>query len=140
MKRIILTVGSLVVFAGCSNSELQNENSISENEESSVTNSEEQKNLINSVNIEDGKWIGQSSKESNSEDMVLTDPIAYDPSKIYMINKTAYVSYLNDNEVIKTVLYSEEQPEIELDTVEQANNIRISMKDYKLETFKLFEN
>lgn len=140
MKRFIFLLLTVFLLAACGN----NQEEANSSESNGADNSNEEKqstdgNLINPEEIEKGKWIGQSGTISNGDDMILTKPIPYDSSKTYIMNKTSYVTYLKDDEVIKTLLYSEGAPEITLETVKEADNIRISMKENKLSDFSITE-
>jgi|SRR5699024_3206674 len=140
MKRFLPVLMIIFLLAACGGNQeeansAENGSSGNSNEESESTDS----NLVNTEEVVEGKWIGQSGAISNGDDMVLTKPISYDPSKTYTMNKTSYVTYLKDDEVIESLLYSEEAPEITLESVEEANNIRISMKENKLNDFVLTE-
>lgn len=140
MKRFILLISTLFLLAACGNNQeeatsAESESSDNSNEETNNTEG----NLINPEEVVEGKWIGQSGAISNGDDMVLTKPISYDSSKTYIMNKTSYVTYFKDDEVIKSLLYSEGAPEITLESVEGANNIRISVQKNKLNDFTLIE-
>lgn len=140
MKRFLLLFLIVFLLAACGDNQekansAENDSSDNSNEESQSTDS----NLVNTEEVVEGKWIGQSGAISNGDDMVLTEPIPYDSSKTYTMNKTSYVTYLKDDEVIESLLYSEGAPEITLESVEEANKIRISMKKNKLIDFVLTE-
>ncbi|AKG73427.1 membrane lipoprotein lipid attachment site-containing protein [Salinicoccus halodurans] len=140
MKRFLSLFLIVFLLAACGDNQekansAENDSSDNSNEESQSTDS----NLVNTEEVVEGKWIGQSGAISNGDDMVLTEPIHYDSSKTYTMNKTSYVTYLKDDEVIESLLYSEGAPEITLESVEEANKIRISMKKNKLIDFVLTE-
>jgi len=141
MKKKIILLGliSTMLLAACNNeeisSETDNNDSLTEqnNADETETSSE---NLFDSNTIEEGIWISQNGDIVEKEGMILSKPIEYNPEYTYLMNETAYVTYLNGEEIIKTLLMDENRP-ITLETVKEADNIKVNFNEVKLENFEL---
>lgn len=101
------------------------ESATEEENKEEVQNNISENNLINFDTIEEGTWIYYDGEFIQGDQMMLTESIKYNPESEYILNSGAYVSYFNDDEFIQTTLYSEGFP-LNIDTVEDANNIRLS--------------
>lgn len=101
-----------------------------------VSNSENAENLIEHDMIEHGLWVDYNGENTEDDDMRVTEAISYHPEGEYELNRSSYVSYYNGDEFLETVLYSEEPP-MEIDTVEGADNIRVSFNSYNEENISL---
>lgn len=99
-------------------------------------NSNSDGNLMSVDSLTEGSWISYDGEPTENEEMRTTEAIDYDPSKTYEINRSSYVSYFNGEEFIKTVQYSKEPP-MTLETVEEANSIKISFNQYNEDTIEL---
>jgi|SRR5699024_969920 len=95
-------------------------------------------NLIDTGSLTEGSWITYDGETVEKEEMRTTEPIEYDPSKDYEINRSSYVSYYNGDEFIETIQYSEDPP-MTLDTVEEADSIVLSFNQYNEDTISLTE-
>lgn len=141
MKKEIILLGLLssVLLAACNNEEASTEtadtNSAAEQNNSDATDTNSD-NLFDSNTIEEGIWISQNGDTVDKEGMILSEPIEYDPELTYLMNETAYVTYLNGDEIIKTLLMDEDRP-ITLETVDEADNIKVNFDEAKLENFEL---
>src|SRR5699024_7984327 len=143
---LVFSLFGLLTIAGCSSNE--NNNSV-ENEESPTSNtggessegsesSTTENNLFNPKDIEEGYWIGQSGNEVENEDMIITNPIDYNPESYYEMNDTAYVTYMSGDEILSTILHDGETP-VPVEVNENADQIRISFDNSKLDHFELTE-
>lgn len=95
-------------------------------------------NLFDSSTVEQGRWMAYDGQiRTNNSDMILSQPIEYDPSLTYAINSTAYVSYLEDDQFIETILYSDVSRETLIEPVGQANNIRMSIPSSRINDFEI---
>ena len=95
-------------------------------------------NLIDTGSLTEGSWITYDGETVENEEMRTTEPINYDPSKDYEINRSSYVSYYNGDEFVETIQYSDDPP-MTLDTVEEADSIVISFNQYNEDTISLTE-
>ena len=95
-------------------------------------------NLIDTGSLTEGSWITYDGETVENEEMRTTEPIDYDPSKDYEINRSSYVSYYNGDEFIETSQYSDDPP-MTIDTVEEADSIVISFNQYNEDTISLTE-
>lgn len=95
-------------------------------------------NLIDTGSLTEGSWITYDGETVENEEMRSTEPIDYDPSKDYEINRSSYVSYYNGDEFIETIQYSDDPP-MTIDTVEEADSIVISFNQYNEDTISLTE-
>ena len=95
-------------------------------------------NLIDTGSLTEGSWITYDGETVEKEEMRTTEPIEYDTSKDYEINRSSYVSYYNGDEFIETIQYSEDPP-MTLDTVEEADSIVLSFNQYNEDTISLTE-
>lgn len=154
-KSNLLSIGlMLTLVAACSNendtsNETTEENDVAESntvetDESSSSSAESQStssstNLFDSNDVEEGYWIGQSGQEIQDSDMIISNFIDYNPNTEYQMNRTAYVSYYNGEELLSTILHSGSTP-ITVQTNEEADRIRISFDTSKLDNFELNEN
>lgn len=141
MKKNIILLGLLssVLLAACNNEEssLETDDTNSTGEQNSADATEtSSENLFNNNAIEEGIWLSQNGDTVEKEGMILSEPIEYNPEFTYLMNETAYVTYLNGDEIIKTLLMEEERP-ITLETVEEADNIKVNFNEVKLENFEL---
>lgn len=112
-----LIIGFIMILTACSNSN---------------------GNLINTGSLTEGSWITYDGETVENEEMRTTEPINYDPSKDYEINRSSYVSYYNGDEFIETIQYSDDPP-MTIDTVEEADRIVISFNQYNEDTISLTE-
>lgn len=141
MKKNIILLGLLssVILAACNNEESSSEaddtNSVAEQSNADTTETSSE-NLFDNNAIEEGIWISQNGDTVEKEGMILSEPIEYNPEFTYLMNETAYVTYLNGDEIIKTLLMEEDRP-ITLETVEEADNIKVNFNEVKLENFEL---
>jgi hypothetical protein len=101
-------------------------------------NGENGNNLIDHDNIVTGSWINYDGKETDDDEMRMTETISYNPEADYEVNRSSYVSYYNGDEFIDTVLYGEEPP-MSLEKVEEADTIRISFNAYNEDDISLTE-
>ena len=69
--------------------------------------------------------------------MIISNPIPYNPDLDYEANNTFYVTYMNGDDILETRLHGDGPPPIEVETVEEANQIRISFDRNKLDGFEL---
>lgn len=120
MKKLLVLMGSLMVLiiSACNSSEGSTES------------------LIEPDNVIGGAWINYNGDEIEDSDMKVTEAIEYDSSNVYEINRSSYVSYYNGDEFLETILYSEEPP-IDIQTVEEADTIRISFNVYNADSITL---
>lgn len=120
LKRVLFSMGmtGVLIVAACGNS------------------SENAENLIEHDMIEHGSWVDYNGENTEDDDMRVTETITYHPEGEYELNRSSYVSYYNGEEFLETVLYSEEPP-MEIDTVEAADNIRVSFNSYNEENISL---
>src|SRR5699024_825997 len=95
-------------------------------------------NLIDAGNLTSGSWIGYNGEAVEDEEMKTTASIPYDSDKNYKINRSSYVSYFNGDEFIETKLYEEGLPKT-IDTVDEADSVKVSFKRYKEEAIELTE-
>lgn len=95
-------------------------------------------NLMSMDSLTEGSWISYDGEPSENEEMLTTESMEYDPAKTYEINRASYVSYFNGEEFIKTVKYVEEPP-MTLETVENADSIRVSFNQYNEDAIELKE-
>lgn len=95
-------------------------------------------NLISTNSLTEGSWMGYNGEAVEKEEMRMTEPIEYDASKTYEINRSSYVSFFNGDEFIETLQYSDDPP-LTLDTIEEADNIIISFNQYNEDTIELKE-
>lgn len=139
MKRIIMIFTSMfaVGLSACNDGISSNIDTLVGNENSNEESSSGKENLFKYSEIEEGYWVTSSGDKSESEDMIISNPITYDPNSEYEMNKTAYVTYMKDDEVITTILHSDGPAPIEIENVEGANQVRISFDKSKLDGFEL---
>ena len=95
-------------------------------------------NLIDTGSVTEGSWVSYDGKVVENEEMRSSEPIDYDPSKDYEINRSSYVSYYNGDKFIETIQYSDDPP-MTIDTVEEADSIVISFNQYNEDTISLTE-
>jgi len=95
-------------------------------------------NLIDNGSLTEGSWVTYDGETVENEEMKSTEPIDYDPSKNYEINRSSYVSYYNGDEFLETIQYSEDPP-MTLETVEEADSVVISFNNYNQDTIELKE-
>ncbi|MCK1975519.1 hypothetical protein LNK15_00430 [Jeotgalicoccus huakuii] len=95
-------------------------------------------NLIDTGSVTEGSWVSYDGKVVKDEEMRSSEPIDYDPSNEYEINRSSYVSYYNGDEFIETIQYSDDPP-MTLDTIEEADIIVISFNQYNEDTISLTE-
>ncbi|KKK33958.1 acyltransferase [Salinicoccus sediminis] len=95
-------------------------------------------NLIDSGSLISGSWIGYNGETVEDEEMRTTRSIPYDPDKSYEINRSSYVSYFNGDEFIETKLYEEGLPKT-IDTVEEADSVKVSFNEYNMNEIELVE-
>ncbi|WP_411843722.1 hypothetical protein [Salinicoccus sp. HZC-1] len=130
----------VLVLSACNNeaesSEEQKAQETEDNKTSEESKNDSAANMFNSSEIEEGYWINENGVKSEKEKMVISAPMKYNPESKYIANKTLYVSYYSGEKFIKTILHDEKTP-IELELVEEADNIRVSFDEKKLEDFKL---
>ena len=127
---------SILVLSACNN----NEENKSEETDNNSSNAEADKNvnLFSSEDVEEGYWINDAGEKAENSQMITSSPIGYEPNKNYVSNRTLYVSYYSGENFIKTLLHDEETP-VELETVKEADTIRLSFDKKKLENFELIE-
>lgn len=120
LRKVLFSIGitGVLIVAACGN------------------NSENAENLIEHDLIEHGSWVDYNGENTEDDDMRVTETITYHPEGEYELNRSSYVSYYNGEEFLETVLYSEELP-MEIDTVEEADNIRVSFNSYNEENISL---
>src|SRR5699024_4759674 len=140
-KKIVLPlILSGILISACGNGEddpsEESEAAGSENIAVTEEDSESNNNLFDASDIEEGYWIGQSGNTIQNEDMVISNPIDYDPSLSYTINRTAYITYMSDGEILQTVLY-DDAPPVTIRTNEDADSIRVSFDKSKLDSFNM---
>lgn len=129
MKRLLcaITLTGSMLLTGCN---------LSENSEDDT---EQSVNLMNVETLNDEGWINFDGEISSSaNEMVHTESISYIPNNEYLLNDSAYVSYFNNDDFIKTVLHDGENP-IKISNVEEANNIKLSFSNKKAERIVLSE-
>lgn len=134
MKKSLLLLLTASLLASCNgdssddSSNNEQNNSESNLDYSSENENSSKENLIDKSSLTKGVWIGASGSENNNDNMLLTETIKYDSSNQYQLIGNAYVAFYNDNNFIETVRYqgSSEDFPYEVETVENANNIRIS--------------
>lgn len=152
VKRIslIFVLLSIMILAGCStkSSESIKENGSNDSASSDQTAADDSQesgevttseNLFDLNDIEEGYWIGQSGAEIQDEDMIISNQIDYNPKFSYFMNKTAYVTYMSDDEILNTVLH-DDPPPVTVKDNKEADSIRISFDKKKLDEFELVEN
>lgn len=94
-------------------------------------------NLFDPTTVEQGVWMGYEGQlMHNNSDMVLSQPIEYDPSRSYAINNSAYVSYYNGESFIETVRYSDVGTELLIEPRQEADSIRISIPSNRSDSFE----
>ncbi|WP_026867655.1 hypothetical protein [Jeotgalicoccus marinus] len=103
---------------------------------SACSNSDD--NLIDTSSLNEGTWVTYDGEVVENDEMRSTEPIDYDPSKSYEINRSSYVSYYNGDEFIETIQYSDDPP-MTVDTVEEADSIVVSFNQYNEDTINLTE-
>lgn len=141
MKKKIILLGLLssMLLVACNNetssSESDNSDSAAEQNNTDATEKNSE-NLFDSNAIEKGIWISQNGDIVEKDGMILSEPIEYNPEYTYLMNETAYITYLNDDKIIKTLLMEEDRP-ITLETVKEADNIKVNFNEIKLENFEL---
>ena len=95
---------SAFLISACGNdgSSTSGESEDSGNEETPITeeNSGTSENLFDASDTEEGYWIGQSGDTIQNEDMIISNPLEYDPSLSYTMNKTAYITYMSGEEIL----------------------------------------
>lgn len=129
MKRLLcaITLTGSMLLTGCN---------LSENSEDDT---EQSVNLMNVETLNDEGWINFDGEISSSaNEMVHTESISYIPNNEYLLSDSAYVSYFNNDDFIKTVLHDGENP-IKISNVEEANNIKLSFSNKKAERIVLSE-
>lgn len=95
-------------------------------------------NLIDAGSATEGSWVGYNGDEVEDEEMVTSELIPYDPNTDYEINRSSYVSYFNGDEFIETKLYGEDLP-LTIDSVEEADGIKVSFNQYNKDAIELVE-
>lgn len=134
MKKItvLLSLLVVVVLAACNNE--SSESSTEAGETSTEQSGSE--NLFNPSTVEEGTWISQNGEIVEREGMVVSEAIEYNPEEEYSMNNSAYVTYFSGDEILKTLLLDEGRP-ITLDTVDEADSIKVSIDEGKVENFEL---
>lgn len=105
---------------------------------SACSNSSGEGGMIDIDSATEGSWMGYKGEPVESDEMMRSESIEYDPSKTYEINRSSYVSYFNGEEFIETIQYGDDPPMM-LDTVEEADNIVVSFNVYNEDSIKLQE-
>lgn len=96
-------------------------------------------NLFDPTTVENGVWMGYEGQlMHNNSDMVLSQPIEYDPSRSYAVNSSAYVSYYNGESFLETVRYSDVGTELLIEPRQEADTIRISIPSNRADSFEFF--
>lgn len=121
LKTFIFTALSIILLAACSPNDSDNVD-----------------NLIDINNVTEGVWTGYDGDDVEDEEMITTELIPYDSETDYEINRSSYVSYFNGDEFIKNKLYDENMP-LTLETVGEADAIKISFNQYNKNTIELVE-
>lgn len=95
-------------------------------------------NLIDAGSATEGSWVGYNGNEVEDEEMMTSELIPYDPNTDYEINRSSYVSYFNGDEFIETKLYGEDLP-LTIDSIEEADGIKVSFNQYNKDAIELVE-
>ncbi|SFK50426.1 hypothetical protein [Salinicoccus halodurans] len=95
-------------------------------------------NLIDAGSATEGSWVGYNGDEVEDAEMVTSELIPYDPNTDYEINRSSYVSYFNGDEFIETKLYGEDLP-LTIDSIEEADGIKVSFNQYNKDAIELVE-
>lgn len=140
MKKTYLFFSLMIVLVltACNNETDKNTGEATNDTADNSVKEESGNNLFNPDNIEEGYWIGQSGKKLDAEEMIISNPISYDPSSVYEVNKTCYVTYMKDDEILETRMQDGPTP-LEIESVEEADQIRISFDNSKLDGFELIK-
>src|SRR5699024_1191031 len=99
-------------------------------------NNSESDNLIDLNNATEGSWVGYNGENVEDEEMLTSELIPYDSNENFEINRSSYVSYFNGDEFIETKLYSDDMPAT-IETVEDADGIKVSFNQYNKDAIKL---
>lgn len=96
------------------------------------SNSEESFNLSNMINDSDvdteNAWIGYEGQVHKHSQFYVSESIDYNSDNEYEIDFPGYVAYYNDDEFLTTVQYQSNEVPKEIDSIEDANNIKISYR------------
>ncbi|WP_411843725.1 hypothetical protein [Salinicoccus sp. HZC-1] len=120
-KLFMITVLSITVLAACGSGGGGNSD-----------------NLIDVDNVTEGSWVGYNGEDVEDEEMMTSELIPYNPEIDYEINRSSYVSYFNGDKFIETKLYGEELP-LTIDSVEEADGIKVSFNQYNKDAIELVE-
>lgn len=135
LKIRILKASLLATFllSGCGAVDQQNQS-----ESASAEISEENILLVDRSDVIEEQWIDTEGEIQKNSEMVSVGPVGYMSDEKYLINKTAYISYFNEDKFLKTVLYDYKNDfPIEIESVLEANEIYISFNKKNSDTIQL---
>lgn len=120
-KLFMITILSITILAACGSGGSGNSD-----------------NLIDTGSATEGSWVGYNGEDVEDEEMMSSELIPYDPNTDYEINRSSYVSYFNGDKFIETKLYGEDLP-LTIDSVEEADGIKVSFNQYNEDAIELIE-
>lgn len=138
LKFLMVSAGLLLLTA-CGNDEPEDqteETAEETTEETTETPENQEGNLIDFDTLDEGYWVDYDGTEASNSQMLTTQMISYNPENEYTITRGAYVSYYNDEEFISTVNTPDDSV---IDTVDEANNIKLSFNEAFLDQMELTE-
>lgn len=135
LKIRILKASLLATFllSGCGAVGQQNQS-----ESANAEISEENILLVDRSDVTENQWIDTKGEIQKNSEMVSVGPVGYMSDEKYLINKTAYISYFNEDKFLKTILYDYKNDfPIEIESVSEANEIYISFNKKNSDTIQL---
>lgn len=134
MKKFLFLMAFSFLLAACNSEETSNQN---DNQESVEETNQGDANDF-TENITEGHWISYDGSSPVNEDFAYTDKISYDPEANYTINHFSYISYFSGDEFLETKKITTPYPK-EIESVEDADNIKISFQIENMESIELVQ-
>lgn len=135
MKKLFIITALSLSLVACGNEETvpAESNQISDQSTESKNHNMRESFIDNTT---ENHWISYDGSSPVHEEFSYTDRISYNPEKTYTINSFGYISYFNGEDFITTKKITKPYPK-EIETVKDADNIKISFQTAKAENIEL---
>lgn len=135
MRRLSLMAALILSLAACSSNsdekEISKGNNFDHSEESDISYDNYFKE-----NVTEDHWISYDGSSPVHYEFSYTNHIPYIPSKTYTLNTFGYISYFNGDDFVTTKKITKPYPS-ELETIEDADSIKISFQTERTEDIQL---